>query len=360
MNDTNLKERILEIMGCSKYYDVQYTISEGKVINIVEERGLSGLKYSKVCGEMIEYIKKYAYSYIPNNCITEKYYFNNGKDVKDLHVWIYDILVPNDITKKISFIEKLNFHVILKRVIVENIEAKIYEYLRNAGSGSNTSNKYDTINKDNQLKNGEIEIVCYMINDEFIDSTFKVSFFHEINHAYENYKRLLNYQKNSDLKEKNLYYKLNNINYIGKTKLFNSSNEYDLAMGEILYRLWTDSERNALATHIYGDLDSMKSKKENFSKDLKKSSAYEIYFNLKNNCIPLINSLNNSELWQKYMQILGFKYNYMNKDIDAFKKSFIKRSNILLNSLFHNIGKVASLYYDQSEGIDLTNKAITI
>lgn len=323
MNDNKLKERILEIIGCGKYYDIPYTISEGKVINIVEERGLSGLKYSKVCGEMIEYIKKYAYSYIPNNCITEKYYFNNGKDVKDLHVWIY-------------------------------------EYLRNAGSGSNTSNKYDTINKDNQLKNGEIEIVCYMINDEFIDSTFKVSFFHEINHAYENYKRLLNYQKNSDLKEKNLYYKLNNINYIGKTKLFNSSNEYDLAMGEILYRLWTDSERNALATHIYGDLDSMKSKKENFSKDLKKSSAYEIYFNLKNNCIPLINSLNDNELWQKYMQILGFKYNYMNKDIDAFKKSFIKRSNILLNSLFHNIGKVASLYYDQSEGIDLTNKAITI
>lgn len=360
MNDNKLKGRILEVMGCGKYYDVPYTISEGKVINIVEERGLAGLKYSKVCGEMIEYIKKYAYLHIPNDYITERYYFNNGKDIKDLHVWIYDILVPDYITEKIDFIEKLNFHIILKRVIMENAEDKMYEYLRVAGSGSNTSNKHDILNKDNQLKNSGIEIVCYMINDDFIDSTFKVSFFHEINHAYENYKRLLNYQKNSNLKEKNLYYKLSNINYIGKVKLLDSSNAYDLAMGEILYRLWTDSERNALITHIYGDLESMKSKRENFSKDLKKSSAYKIYFNLKNNCIPLINSLNDSELWQKYMQILGLKYNYMNKDIDAFKRSFIKRSNILLNSLFHNIGKAASLYYDQSEGIDLTNKTISI
>lgn len=360
MNDSKLKERILEIMGCGKYYDVPYTISEGKVINIVEERGLAGLKYSKVCGEMIEYIKKCVYLHIPNDCIKERYYFNHGKNIKDLNVWIYDILVPDYITKKIDFIEKLNFHIILKRVMMENVEDKIYDYLSIAGSGSNASNKYDTINNNNQLKNGEIEIVCYMINDDFIDSTFKVSFFHEINHAYENYKRLLNYQKNNNLKEKNLYYKLSNINYKGKVNLLDSSNVYDLAMGEILYRLWTDSERNSLATHIYGALDGMKSKRENFSKDLKKTNAYEIYFNLKNNCIPLINSLNDSELWQKYMQILGFKYNYMNKDVDAFKRSFIKRSNILLNTLFHNIGKVASLYYDQSEGIDLTNKTIFI
>ena len=243
---------------------------------------------------------------------------------------------------------------------MENAEDKMYEYLRIGGSGSNVSNKHDTLNKNKQLKNSEIEIVCYMINDDFIDSTFKVSFFHEINHAYENYKRLLNYHKNSDLKEKNLYYKLTNINFIDKIKLLDSTNVYDIAMGKILYRLWTDSERNSLATHIYGDLESMKSKRKNFSKDLKKSGAYEIYFDIKNNCLPLINSLNDNELWQKYMQILGFKYDYMNKDVELFKRSFIKRSNILLNSLFHNIGKVASLYYDQSEGIDLANKTISI
>lgn len=328
------------------------TKSEYNVIRIVEGRGVVDAKYEKVCNKICNYITDYIKEHNPKKTQTVYLKIDNSP----IELSEYSFQIPENITHNIDFIENFSLKINLKRFIKNEDSNEINKIssLINDGSGQTFHTNDNTITPNKKLGEMKIIINCYMINNNFITHTFTGPFYHEINHAYEDYKRFLRYFNDNNDKSLIMYNNLRKINYIVKFTLSQSNDKYDKAFCTILYRLWTDTERNALVSHLYGALKGKNSKRENYWEDLKSTQPYIIYKQLKDEYIPLINSKpiddEFANKWKNYIHIMG--YNPNNIDIQQFKNNFIKRCNVLLSSLFKKFGSVATEYYDLNEDIN--------
>lgn len=313
-----------------------FTKSELNSCLLVERQGISAFKYNNVINEILKFCNHYIKNNKPNN------FFINYEDIPCEE---YKIIIPYEITNKIDFIKELN------------LEIKVINYLTNNSfkdnsNGKTISNKYDSIidvNGNYKLNDTKIYITCQSINNEIINNTFLVTIYHELNHAYENYNRLINYFKGKT-NELGLYDNLKKINYQKRISLLFNKEYYDF--GVILYYLWTKSEFNSFSTALYAELKSINSKRENFTKDLNNLKAFKNYNIIKQYVLKLHN-INDEHKWKHVINIIypNYKGNYQ-----TFKNSFIKRTNILLNSLFKKMIKSAILYYDEIDELNDKDK----
>lgn len=343
---TNIENKLNEIKSNYKIYQ-DLSKEELKYCLLVERQHVGAFKYSKILNEFI----KYCNEYINNNKPTSLAVLQDNKTNIEYDCEIFDINVPEILTKKINFIKNLDLNFKIYNVIGKDFVLNNSEF----GDGGATHGNNDKIVKvgdEYKLYNTKINVNAYAVNGRIYNKTILTILYHEFNHVYDNFKRLLKYNNPLD----GLYYNLVNKNYDEKLNLrINAKNEYDFAMGTILYRLWNNTERNALVTSVYAYLESIDSDRKNFTYDFKNSQGYYIYNILKNEYIPKINSLNNEELWLKYINLISPDYK---GSVIKYKKSFIKRCNILLSSLFKKMTSAGLLYYDKKDGI--TDKEETI
>ena len=121
----------------------------------------------------------------------------------------------------------------------------------------------------------------------------------------------------------------------------------------IIYRLFSNTELNALISSVYGDLESIKSERLNFHIDLKITQAYDLYLYIKENLNKIIYFLENNTQYIKpffnELDLNNIKINPYYKNEKGYLKEFKRKTNFQLKLLLKGIGKVASLYYDNKE-----------
>ena len=290
---------------------------ENKVIRLVEERGVAGNPYAPQINEIYYFVEQYCHSLSP--LFKER-----------------SIKIPKELTEKINFIKNLEI-----KVTIENTRDK--SIFNNTGGGEATFNLVDDTIIDGKLNSGKISLFAYAYKGSIIGRTFYNSLYHEINHYYEAYNDLM----------KNGYYKRYKNQLIKSNVISNifSDPNYNNLFNLILYRLFSETEFNALVASVYGDLEGFHSKRENFHEDIKKTQAYYIYQLISKNFRDLYKQINDENIKdiKDIFNIYNIHLNPYGNSTETFKKELSRKTKFLLNQLIKNIGRTASLYYDNQE-----------
>ena len=171
--------------------------------------------------------------------------------------------------------------------------------------------------------------------------------YHELNHYWEAY---------CDLKQNGYYKRYYNQAYKSSESsnnaidIFSNKTLNDL-FNNILYRLFSETEFNALVSSVYGDLEAIYSKREDFKEDIKKTAAYVLYNAFSKNYKALYSYIdeNNITKIKNLFNNLGITLNPYSNSVESFRKELTRKTNFLLKQLIKGIGRTASLYYDTME-----------
>lgn len=312
-------------------YEDKLTNEEKRVVSLVEERGVYGFKYANIIDKICDYLNQCLHINTP----TEHYLYVNGNFQCKADRYI--INVPASVTKGIDIFEELTISATISNLITnDSIEDTLY----GSGSGIYTIKRYDKLTNAGKLPTSDIKLTGYAINGKIVSHTIVTSLYHEINHAADNYNRLKKY------KNANLFDEYEKMDFDTVFRLSQSTDELDKALGTILYRLFVNSEKNALITSVYTDLKSMQSLRSNFVRDITKTKAYIVYEQIKNTYLPKLNKLTDNDI-EKYVRLLKLPTSVLNKN--NFLDSIKRKTNFLLGDFLKRIGKTATLYYDENE-----------
>lgn len=317
MKDISSVKDLMSRMGQIGIVPKDIVENENKVIRLVEERGVAASPYTHAIKTICDFVENY--------CHTME--TDEKKTIK----------IPNELTEKIDFIKDLTLEVTITN-------SSSFNVLGNSGGGISNFEPYEDKIIDNKLSKTLIEINCYAYRGYFLKNTFYNSLYHEINHCYEAYQ---------DLK-KNGYYK----RFTGQVKksnvkvddIFDDYTDNEL-FRQILYRLFSETEFNAIVSSVYGNLKGLDSKRENFKRDIVSTQAYYTYNLISKNYKSLYKKINDNNV-SKIKQLLenvGIHLNPYGNSTESYVKELSRKTNFLLKQLFKQIGKVASLYYDNKE-----------
>lgn len=285
-----------------------------KIVNLVEERGVAAFPYKNAATQILKYCQ------------------NQAKELK-----IGDEInfsIPKELTSKINFVEDLEINVTIK-------DGENYAY--NTGGG-NLNIKIDDELIDGKYNKALININAYSYYGKLYDKTILNSLYHELNHLYEAWKELT--------RDGNMYTAAIASSRGGR-RICSLPSPYKEYVNVMLYRLFSQTELNALISSVYGDLEGIKSERINFNEDIFWTSAYDFYLLFQEQ----LNEINlflkeNPQYIRRFFNELNAKGVIINpyyKNDNGYLKEFNRKVKFYLKTLIRGIGKVASLYYDNKE-----------
>lgn len=296
--------------------------TEEKIIRLVEERGVAASKYNNVAKEIVDYCQKLVW----NNKLVGKMNF----------------VVPSKIAKKIDFVKELYVEI----TVDENANGSF------SSGGGKTTVKYTNKIVDGKLKEAKIFIYGYSYKHVLYTKTILTSLYHELNHVYDYYQDIVKNQGFTNRYANSV--KKSEIDTLGV-----SLNNYSKELLEIIvYRLFSETELNALISSVYGSLQGCDSERKNFRHDIQETQAYFIYRQIKDNLPFLFRTIdeNNYRQINASLNKSGININPYNDGLVSFKKAFREKINYRLNKLIKGIGRAASVYYDDKEIEPMTDE----
>ena len=290
---------------------------ENKTNRLVEERGLAAIPHREIVDKILRFCQRKSSS------------LKNGQSIT--------FIVPPIVVKSIDIVKRLEIEVTITDATSDK-----------SLNGSGKVELGDVVGwENNKIDYAKITIKGFSYNGVLFDRTILSSLYHELNHLYDFWQDLS---------------KSGNLNRSGKTlqkagdrkrcEITLNKTTNDL-IHEIVYRLFSETEFNALVANTYGELQGMNSVRQNFKNDIQKTKPYIIYNGLKNRLSSIRNSIlkvpNGIQNLKQYLEENGiFLTPYDNSD-NAYLKEFFRKTTYLLKRLYKKIGKTASLYYDTVE-----------
>lgn len=313
--------------------------------NIFEENGVVCLGYKNAIDDIFEYVKKIVE-------IREEYFksFMRNYNSSDFQKYtqLTTFTIPNELTKQIDFLKNLNI-VIMLQPDVNTPEQYTY------GAG-----KYDVgFDYEGKICQATISITCMYKGNYVYERSFYNNMYHELSHLYQAYKQFdgkeLSYTKDKfvghfDKPKDDKKYFSNFDEYIfsdiesGTTK-----NEACDFISTCMYRLFNNSEVRSLVSGVYGDLRQYYPDYNNtpdFQETVHKTQAYSLYKQLSDEKEAFLSCITN-ENFQKVKDALPFFKNEPNAN--SYRKRLRMFIDDRLDDFLRNIGRAASLYYNEME-----------
>ena len=293
----------------------QLNNTENKLIRLVETCGFAGAPWKQEICNIINIIRNAVKTLGPGN---EEISFN----------------INDEITSQITFLTNLQ------------IKCKGFLYHKDKNLPTNLGGMVGSYKpleikyKDEQKCLDGVFITLYVVynNDgKILNKYLEGTLSHEINHVYDMFMRI---QKNEIIKYNQSVYKY---------KYFPQDNKF---LYNIFYRLFSETEFNALVSSVYSDLKEINSQRENYSIDILNTQAYEVYNEIKNNYNKTVDKLSNKEVQEIKLYLNKYSINIKcdeNVSDKTFKRCFKLKIEHLLRKLFKNICRAASYYYDEVE-----------
>ena len=307
----------------------------------------------------------------------DKFEFN-FKDDPDSggEVWSYPVIVPEKITEKLGIAENFQLFVLINNFTIGEDKVGILGPADIGTEGSSYGgNDFDKFSKTTmKVKNGRIDLRVPAINGELKTGGLYSTLYHEFNHSFSNLSVKI---KNSDGKTDD---EISKINLLTQTKRANVNPHFVTQkhlsqdpmanfvqqafygshlkefkqLNYILYSLWERTERNARAESIYGDLSHMKSTRETFKEDYKKTDVYYVIEHSKELLDGISAVPPDSNMWSYAaiainMKPRGGKDQSGKAFLKDVKERFISRTEELLDILYKKAMKVAEYYFQKHE-----------
>ena len=293
----------------------EFRNTENKLIRLVETCGFAGAPWKQEIGNIINTIRSAVKQLGPGN---DEISFN----------------LSDEITSQITFLT--NLKIVCTGFLYKNGKKLPYD----VGGETGSYKSLEITQKEGcECLDGIIInfYIAYDDNGKILNKNLEGTLSHEINHAYDILMRL----KHNDL---------NKYNQSVKKYINFQTNNKNLFI--IFYRLFSETEFNALISSVYSDLKKINSQRKNYQNDITLTQAYEIYDQIKWTYNDTINDLTEEELNQIkiHFQQYGIKLKCpKNASEKTFKRVLKLKIEFLLRKLFKNICRAASYYYDEVE-----------
>lgn len=286
---------------------------------LIERRGVVAYPYLASIRNICDYVNDYIRNYKSDN----------------ENKWTIEI--PLNLTAPIKLFKELHIIVTVRHDDGEH----------NFGNGESIVYGDDIKKRiqDNQWINETIKIDAFCDEDNILyRKTLYNNLIHEINHKAEELNAYLNGQVFNYVA-----YDAQELCAKPSTIIFSMNEERDKLIKNILYRLLSSSELNALIASVYGDLMGIDSKRENFARDIQEVQACHVYNEIFDN-LDLLDTMPKSEwsILERYLnprkKIGGNEF-----QLNVFKNIFIHRVDKALLRLYNGIYKAAESYYTFNE-----------
>lgn len=300
--------------------------------NLMLERGaVAAFPYMGTLKNICKYIQQYIYNNKPTIDSTSNY-------------TSWEFTIPKYLTRNIGFFKEL----IIDVTVYINPNGDRY-----SGHGGCTSYKNPSqyITTDGKWEIGKIFLFCCCDeNRKLFERTFFHTAIHELNHKYEELKNALSDNSNR------VFYDSATLRELAQKETFSYIPEVDKFIKDILYRLFSSSEANALVSATYGDLLSMNSERKNFIKDREELLPFNMYKYFKNN-LYVLDYLSDDD-WEHlrgFLDFYGQNISRASYGLESFKNKFYKKVNFCLKKIYNGIIRAAFLYYDNKDENKRTN-----
>lgn len=310
--------------------DVLFEI-EQRMVRLMEVRGVAAFPWKDTLRKIERWVE---------NEFVKPFFINKDK---------YVFNVPENLTKEIDFIEDLE-------IIIELMKDK--NGMHKSGGGTNTTFFSNRLSREGKMSRGKIKITGFFYKRNLFPHTVYISLYHELNHAYESYIDLRKHAKDLDFETYNGLpnrmprFVKTSVKGLVDVNIDGLSPEDNASLNEIAYRLFSETELNALIASVYGDFEARKSARKNFSEDYKRTQAYTVYQHIAPVYKTLFNKLDDRQIldYIAALRTFGITFNpYGENSADSLRKELIRKVIYLLKKLIRGIGRVASLYYDETE-----------
>ena len=294
---------------------------ERKYFRLVEEHGVAAIPYKHVIDKILNVCREMSSQVKVNTRIK------------------FDI--PNEILKDIDIVDDLSVIVTLYN-LTGDYESKGTGLVKVTDLGRRTAK--GTISK------ATIEITAYCYTDynlgltQLYDKSVLCSLYHELNHLCD----IVNDRKKSNI----MHRTIQSVNIAdNEDDTITGNKDIDDFFIDLIYRLYSESEFNALTASVYGDLSAIKSKRKNINDDILKTRAYEKYVEFRDNFNSKFRSLrdyDDGNSLRRYLTSKKIKIACGSTEV-SFLDSFKKRTIFLIKRLFKKIMFVADKYYMDDE-----------
>lgn len=291
-------------------------------------------------------------------------------------IWSYPIIVPNEITEKLGIADEFQLNVGINNFTVGKDREKDFGNSERGTEGTSYGGQeYSQFSRTKmKVSLGRIDIYVPAINGELQVKGLYSTLYHEFNH---NYSQLAVKLKNMDGKTDD---EIGQVNLMTQSKRANANPHFTTArelrpdplrgflqsmtygkymeefraLNFLLYGLWERTERNARAEAIYGDLTALKSTRETFKEDYKKTDTYFQIEQFKELLEKVKGVPTGENLWEYAARAINMKPRGEKENMgDSFhkvvKERFIARTEQLIDILYRKAMKVAELYLQKHE-----------
>jgi len=346
--------------------------------SVREEMGSIAASKEDVINEIVEYIvNEWERIRMEGEEPADKdtYTFNDDPS-KGGEIWTYPLIVPEEITEKLGIAEEFRLNVAIRNFTVSQDRLSYFGDSERGVEGiSHFGDDYSKFKKTNmKVTLGRIDLFVPAINGELQVKGLYSTLYHEFNHSLS---QLMVKIKNSNGKTDS---EISKINLMTQSKRASANPHFTVqrelnpdpvrgflqtmsygkymeefrALNFILYGLWERTERNARAEAIYGDLSALKTTRDTFKEDYKKT---ELCFQIaqfkelleKVKTVPL-----GENLWEYAARLINMKPRGVKQSMsDEFhavvRDRFVTRTEQLIDILYKKGMKVAELYLQKHE-----------
>lgn len=299
--------------------EIVWRKNEADVDRLVEERGVGASKYNDTIDKVILFCQNYIKT--------------NRKNMPD--GWKF--AVDKKIVREFDFFDYLRLVITIK-----DIGEQPLNY-----SGGGRSYSYE--DSGTFIKNGrfigdeEIRLYGYSKGSNLYSRTILNSLYHELNHKIEDLHRAGNSEDKGVYQQTVFYQDIKDVK-------FSDDENVNNAIYNVVYRAFSTTEFNALTSGVYGDLKGIDSERKNWRTDIMLTQAYAVYDDLRD-CYGILYKADEN-VYKKLKEffddsiVQGYKKAISVMD---FKIWFLSRLSDRINTLYKNIGRAASLWYDDKE-----------
>jgi hypothetical protein len=298
----------------------------------------------------------------------------------------YIILVPNELAKKLDIADKFDLNVAVNDYQVPQNILSLFGNSERGTEGSTYHGKsdngdfYGTFSKPTlKIKHSRIDLIVPAINGELQTNGLYSTLYHELNHSFTALNIKL--KKNGKTDKKGNEINLDDLNPISASKRakhsphfmvqgalhpdpisdfitamdYGPDKEYYRMISFLFYAVWETTERNARAEEMYGSLQALKAKRENFKAIYPQTTVYQ---NLKqyNELLDTLKKVpDTSKIWSYTAEVMNMKplssrrKNNPKSFHQNVKERFIKHTEELFDKLYRKAMKVAELYFQRQE-----------
>ena len=298
----------------------------------------------------------------------------------------YIILAPDEITEKLGIAEEFELNIGVEDYQVAPSELNLFGPNERGTEGTTYHGKDDRghffgeFSKPTmKIKRSRIDLYVPAINGELQTDGLYSTIYHELNHNFTSLS--IKQQKLGKTDKNGNEINVDILNPVSMTKRakesphfkvqralrpdplldFMTSFEYGpdkdfhRMINFLFYAVWETTERNARAEEMYGSLQALKAKREDFKTIYPQTTVYRnliLYNEMLDN---LRNVPDSSKIWLYAADVMnmrpkGTRHKNTAKSFGQnVKERFIKHTEELLDKLYHKAMKVAELYFQRQE-----------